>query len=203
MMRAMARPSSAGPAHPPTATRILDVAERLLQTRGYNGFSYADISEELGITKASLHHHFATKAELGNALVRRYAAHFAAALREIDARATSALGKLERYAHLYEQVVRGERLCLCGMLAAEYGTLPKPMQEQIRRFFDANEAWLAAAIEHGRRTAELRARGTSTDLARLLLAALEGAMLVAHPFNDVRRFTSAARAALAGLAASG
>ena len=195
----MAKPSASVT---PTATRILDVAERLVQTRGYNGFSYADISEELGITKASLHHHFATKADLGSALVRRYAEQFAAALHSIDASAASALGKLERYAQLYEDVVRGERLCLCGMLAAEYGTLPRPMQEQIRRFFDANETWLAAAIEQGRRSAELRARGTTTDLARMLLGALEGAMLVAHPFNDVRRFTSAARAALAGLTAS-
>jgi len=199
----MVKPSSASPARPPTAVRILDVAERLLQTCGYNGFSYADISDELGITKASLHHHFATKAELGTALVRRYTEQFAAALREIDAGTPTALGKLQRYAHLYERVVRGERLCMCGMLAAEYATLPRPMQEQIRRFFDANEAWLAAAIELGRRTEELHARGAASDLARLLLAALEGAMLVAHPFNDVRRFTTAARAALAGLAATG
>jgi TetR/AcrR family transcriptional repressor of nem operon len=36
-----------------------------LQTRGYNGFTYADIAAELGIAKASLHHHFASKALLG------------------------------------------------------------------------------------------------------------------------------------------
>jgi len=198
----MPKSSSPAAARAPTATRILDVAERLLQTRGYNGFSYADIAEELGITKASLHHHFATKADLGSALVRRYAEQFTVALQAIDASAPSALGKLERYVQLYEQVVRGERLCLCGMLAAEYGTLPRPMQEQIRKFFDANETWLAAAIEQGRRTAELRGRGAATDLARMLLGVLEGAMLVAHPFNDVRRFTSAARAALAGLVAT-
>ncbi len=56
-----------------TATRILDVAERLVQTRGFNGFSYADIAAELHITKASLHYHFASKAELGEALILRYA----------------------------------------------------------------------------------------------------------------------------------
>ena len=57
-----------------TATRILDVAERLAQTRGFNGFSYADIAAEVGITKAALHYHFATKAGLGQALIGRYAA---------------------------------------------------------------------------------------------------------------------------------
>ena len=68
-----------------TATRILDSAERLVQHRGFNGFSYADVASELGITKASLHYHFAGKAELGQALVERYAARFAAALEAIDA----------------------------------------------------------------------------------------------------------------------
>ena len=52
-----------------TSTRILDVAERLVQVRGFNGFSYADVAGELNITKASLHYHFAGKAELGEALI--------------------------------------------------------------------------------------------------------------------------------------
>jgi TetR/AcrR family transcriptional repressor of nem operon len=52
-----------------TGAKVLDVAERLLQTRGYNGFSYADVAAELKITKASLHYHFACKAELGEALI--------------------------------------------------------------------------------------------------------------------------------------
>ena len=55
-----------------TATRILDVAERLAQVRGFNGFSYADIAAEVGITKAALHYHFASKADLGEALISRY-----------------------------------------------------------------------------------------------------------------------------------
>jgi len=33
-----------------TASDILDIAERLAQTRGFNGFSYADVSSELGIS---------------------------------------------------------------------------------------------------------------------------------------------------------
>src|SRR2546426_8174252 len=105
----------ARPAQPTTATRILDVAERLVQTSGFNGFSYADISAELGITKASLHHHFATKAELGRALIMRYSEAFGTALEGVDRRGGDAAAKLQRYVKLYEDVLRGERLCLCGM----------------------------------------------------------------------------------------
>ena len=67
-----------------TAARILDVAEGLVQVRGFNGFSYADISAEVGITKAALHYHFSAKADLGLALITRYAGRFAAELARID-----------------------------------------------------------------------------------------------------------------------
>ncbi len=94
-------------AQPDTATRILDVAERLVQTSGFNGFSYADISAELGITKASLHHHFATKAELGRALIERYSEAFNAALKVVDQRGGDAAAKLERYVKLYAECPGG------------------------------------------------------------------------------------------------
>jgi len=68
----------------PTADRVLDIAEALVQTRGYNAFSYADISRAVGVRKASLHHHYPTKADLGLALVSRYHAAFMGALSEIE-----------------------------------------------------------------------------------------------------------------------
>jgi TetR/AcrR family transcriptional repressor of nem operon len=185
----------------PTASRIVDVAERLVQTCGYNGFSYADISAELGITKASLHHHFPSKAALGTALIMRYAELFSAALADIDRRGGGAATKLRRYVELYENVLRRERLCLCGMLAAEYATLPKAMQEEIRRFFDVNEAWLGGVIDEGRRAGTLTERGSAQATARMLLAALEGAMLVSRPYHDTARFSSAAKQILATLKA--
>ena len=67
-----------------TSQRILDIAERLMQTRGYNSFSYADIAQSLRVTKASLHYHFPTKGELGQRLIQRYRQAFLRALENID-----------------------------------------------------------------------------------------------------------------------
>ena len=89
-----------------TATRILDIAERLVQTRGFNGFSYADIAGDLGITKAALHYHFAGKAELGGALIERYTTRFGERLAEIDASGADAPAKLAEYADIYASVLR-------------------------------------------------------------------------------------------------
>ena len=95
--------------------------------------------------------------------------------------------------------MRNDRMCLCGMLAAEYATLPAPMQDELRRFFDANEVWLAAVLEDGRRAGELAFRGPPKQRARSVLGALEGAMLVARTYGDGRRFQSAAKQVLADL----
>ncbi|MBV8341701.1 MAG: TetR/AcrR family transcriptional regulator [Gammaproteobacteria bacterium] len=175
-----------------TRTRILDVAERLVQTRGFNGFSYADIAAELGITKASLHYHFATKADLGCTLVVRYTEGFAAALRAISDAAADAPAQLRAYVKLYSDVLAERRLCLCGMVAAEYGTLPAPMQAALRVFFGVNESWLSRLLEEGSRDGSLDLRVAPLEAARMLVGALEGAMLVARAYGDPERFTGAA-----------
>jgi TetR/AcrR family transcriptional regulator, transcriptional repressor for nem operon len=182
-----------------TAQRILDVAEQLVQSRGYNGFSYADIAGELGITKASLHYHFASKAELGEALIERYSARFTEALEGIDSTASGAGAKLDAYATLYVEVLRGDRMCLCGMLAAEYQTLPERMHGSVIRFFDHNLTWLAAVLADGQADGELSFDGSPADAAQTVLSALQGAMLVARPYRDLARFQAAAAHTLASL----
>ena len=185
-----------------TPSRILDVAERFVQRRGFNGFSYADVAKELGITKPALHYHYAGKAELGEALIARYASRFDDALREIDATGVGALAKLEAYARLYEDVLRDKRMCLCGMLAAEYQTLPEAMTKTVIRFFDDNERWLVGVLEQGRRDLSVRFAGSATDAARMIVGTLEGAMLVARPYGDIDRFRSACTRLLADLDSS-
>lgn len=184
-----------------TSTRILDVAEQLIQVRGFNAFSYADIAAELEITKASLHYHFASKAQLGSALIGRYAQRFGELLARIDEGTAGAPDKLKAYARLYADVLRGQRMCLCGMLAAEYETLPPQIGDAVLDFFDMNEVWLARVLERGRAEGSLQFAGSAKETARMLISGLEGAMLIARPYGDLKRFQSAARRLLASVAA--
>jgi TetR/AcrR family transcriptional repressor of nem operon len=189
----------AAPTGTTTPQLILDVAERLAQTSGFNGFSYADIAEAIGITKASLHYHFPTKAELGRRLVVRYCESFGVELAAIESATPDAPGRLRRYAKLFVEVLRGNRMCLCGMLAAEQATLPEPMRRELRRFFDVNERWLARVLAEGRRAGELAFKGSHSEVARLLMGSLEGTMLVAHAYDDVARFESSVQRLIAAL----
>jgi TetR/AcrR family transcriptional repressor of nem operon len=180
-----------------TAQRTLDVAERLVQVHGFNGFSYADVADELKITKASLHYHFPSKAKLGEALITRYTARFTGAWANIDRDVTDAPAKLEGYAGLYGDVLRGRRMCLCGILAAEYETLPAPLQAAVTRFFDANEVWLTGVLDQGLTDGTLSFDGPASDAAQMIIGSLEGAMLVARTHGGIARFESSASRLLA------
>jgi TetR/AcrR family transcriptional regulator, transcriptional repressor for nem operon len=180
-------------ADPDTSERILDVAERLVQTRGFNGFSYADIAAELDVTKAALHYHFRNKADLGEALVVRYSEHFGRSLDEADGALPDAATRLAAFAELYVDVIRRGRMCLCGMLAAEYRTLPVQMQQAVVAFFDRIETWLAGVLELGRCDRTLHFEGEPIETARYVVSELEGAMLLARLHDDVEQFEVAVR----------
>jgi TetR/AcrR family transcriptional repressor of nem operon len=193
-----ARESRAG-----TATRILDAAEKLVQVRGFNAFSYADVAATVGISKAALHYHYPGKAELGEVLITRYSARFGQALAALDATAGTAPAKLDGYVGLFAAVLRAEKMCLCGMLAAEYQTLPAPMQACVLSFFAANEAWLTRVLEQGSAEGSLGLTGPAANMALMILSGLEGAMLVARAYGDIDRFLTTAGRMLDGVYLSG
>ncbi|MFD9705933.1 TetR/AcrR family transcriptional regulator [Lentzea sp. NPDC059081] len=180
-----------------TVERILDSAQALVQVRGYNGFSYADISAELSITKPSIHHHFPTKAALAEALIARYREQFAAALVEVDDSTGGARQRLVDYAGLYAATfARGGRICLCGVFAVDAESLPAPVRQATDAFFDDQRRWVAGVlIEAGVPASKAGAA------AEAYLAALEGALLLsrahgqpegtAEPDRDVVRSVAA------------
>src|SRR4051812_36307251 len=180
----------------PSATRdkILDGTQRLIQAQGFTGFSYADVADIVGIRKASIHHHFPTKGDLALALMQRYREQFAEALAAIERANPRARDRLERYAKLFANVLRDDhRLCMCGMLAADLEALPAAVRREVRAFFEENEAWVARVLADGVKHKQLALRGTPRAQARLVVAAFEGAMLVARAHRDVDHFTKLAR----------
>ena len=86
------------------------------------------------------------------------------------------------------------------MLAAEYQTLPERMREAVVTFFEDNEAWLATVLEDGRNGGVLHFTGPAIEAARIIVSALEGALLVARLHGDPSQFTATAGRLLAGVA---
>ncbi len=181
-----------------TAERIMDATQRMVQTRGYNAFSYADISAQVGIRKASIHYYFPSKKDLGKELVARYRVAFRDKLDRIDNETDDARRKLKAYAQLYLEALRDDdRMCLCGMLASDITTLPEEVRREVMSFFADNETWLMKTLGDGRNVGVLSFSGSAKSEAQLLLTGLQGAMLVARTYGDEARFRTVVRSLLA------
>ena len=98
-----------------------------------------------------------------------------------------------------QQVIVENKAGVAGVLAADYDTLPESMQRKVIGFFDLNETWLSALLERGLAEGSLRCAGSPDDHAKLMVGALEGAMLVARTYHDGQRFSGAADRLLAEL----
>ena len=170
-----------------TAEQILDLAETLIQTRGYSAFSYQDIADSLGIRKASIHYHFASKAELGVAVVDRYIERFGAALVSIaEDEKQSSLAMLDFYVQPYLQFASTpDRVCLSGALAGEMMALPPEVRARVDHFFRTHQLWLTKILKRGVARGEFRLAAPTPKVARFIFGALQGALLVKRTTGDL------------------
>ncbi len=181
-----------------TRTAILDAAQELLQTRGFNAFSIKDLAERIGIRTSSIHYHFPTKADLCRALIARHRRLVGEVLSEIDRDVTEPRKKLERFSSVFQGTIEsGNRMCPFGMLAAEAETLEAGSCDELRGSFQDMETWLKKVLTQAKASGQLSYGGSAIDEARLILSTLEGAMLVARTHQDPKRFAAVARRLLA------
>jgi TetR/AcrR family transcriptional regulator, transcriptional repressor for nem operon len=172
------------PAPPDTRRRILDEAEALLLTRGFQAFSYQHIAKALGVKPAAIHYHFATKDDLGVALIQRQAARLAkwrTLPRLTDLSPAAQFGELlDVYiTHLR----RAGQLCFFGSLSAGFEVLAEPMRKELRRFTAALTDWVTQVLIAGRETGEIRFVGDPTAKAAQVLTTLAGALQVARVYD--------------------
>jgi len=177
-----------------TKQAILDRAADLLQERGFNAFSYKDISTHLGIKNAAVHYHFPTKSDLGAALMRRYRERFDGWVAELEVRHPGdPVKKLEGYMAVPLSYLRnGGKVCPIGVVEAEFDAIPEAMREETKAFDLRSRAWLADVLEEGRENGTFRFEGPAADKALLITAAMQGALQVARA-GGVRLFFVALR----------
>ena len=181
-----------------TNTRVLLLreAETLFRTRGYAAFSYADLSERVGVRKASIHHHFPTKEALGAAFIDDYLERFTSELATIERRRADARGRLRLYARLFSGGLERGMLPLCGTLSAGAVTLPESLKARVRRFFDMHLEWLERTVRDGIASGQLRSDLDPGKAALLIFSTVEGASFVAWALGDNRHVSRAFQQAM-------
>ena len=186
----------------PTAKAILDCAQSLCQKRGFGGFSYRDIADQLGIKTASIHYHFASKEVLGEALVARYREDFISQLSKISMEIKNPEKRIQRFTELLGSALRDEnKICLCMMFASELETIGEGMKSQVRGFFDDVERWLEQNFSEGKGSGLMKFHTSAKITARNYLAALQGLAIWARAFDDPSRYDTGRNWLAKGMAA--
>ena len=167
-----------------TKDLILDSAQALAQSRGFNAFSYADIAEELDIRKASVHYHFPSKHDLETELLARYRKSFVAEMGTIESSVSGSTRQLQSYIQLYSNTLKSNKICLAGMMASDVGALPEHLSHSLSAFFKEQTDWLAKVMSAGKSNGELNFIGSAKSEANVFLPALQGGLLIANAMGD-------------------
>jgi len=170
-----------------TRNQLIAHAQRLIQTRGYNGFSYRDLAQLIGIKTASIHYYFPQKEDLLLAAVQEYRARWNRHVESMPGSLTAAQ-KLQRYVDLCTEAIgSAEGVCLGSALAADLMTLPGCVRKDLQDFYRANETWLAGVLEQGNRDESLPEQADPQAAARSFYAAIQGAQISARLFKNSDR----------------
>jgi TetR/AcrR family transcriptional repressor of nem operon len=163
-----------------TAQRLMDLAEIHIRDAGYGGFSFRDLAAEAGIKSASVHHHFPTKAVMTAAVARRSADRFFAQV--VPRAGETPNDAIAAYRSAFKaELDRDGLMCLFGVLGAETGGLTPEVTHEILSFFQRCIADLSRRIGgSGARTRAFQ-----------VMAALEGGMVLARVYKDIRAFDDA------------
>jgi TetR/AcrR family transcriptional repressor of nem operon len=172
-----------------TRTELMEAAMELLQTIGFNAFSYQDLADRLDIKKASIHYHFPAKEDLGVGLIDRSVARFQTWSETIQNKNLTATEELDAYFDYFARLSQdGKRICPCGQLVAEWKMLPEKLQGSVARLLQGHQKWLKQMLEKGRKTGEFDKLGSVDEQAQYIYSSIQGALQTARALDSSSSF---------------
>ena len=170
---------------------ILNLAEALLQDKGFNGFSYAHIASELGVKNAAIHYHFPTKEDLSIAVIQRYRERFKLWVNNARIKDLAFEQKLDWFFSIYTDMRADQgKVCLVGSLEAEFNSIPAGLQTEVGALHKVLLKWLETTLSEGREAGVFQFTGEPANKAALILSSIQGALQMARAlgtkkFRDV------------------
>lgn len=170
-----------------TKESIIKEATNLCQEVGINGFSFGDLAEKIGIKTSSIHYYFPQKEDLSVALLETYRDELKEILEQLELRELSPRARLFRFIDFLEAYLP-ERVCLCGMLAAEVSSQSEKVQGEVKRFLSDLELWIQKTLTESKKSGELAKTINLQSASRFIASSLQGLLLCSRAFKDKARF---------------
>lgn len=165
-----------------TKNEIVVLADRFIRTRGFNAFSYADISKLLLVKNAAIHYHFPSKFDLGLAVIEKTIKSFEGL--SLSWNALTSDCQLEKYMGIYENTKSENCVCMMGALAPVYDTLSVDMQEALTLLGQTLIHWLSGLLEKGREEGFFCFKGSARAQAYLIQSSLLASLLLDKVLQD-------------------
>ena len=174
-----------------TKTTILNVADDLIQRVGLNSMSYKDISEAVGIRKASVHYHFPKKENLVDALLDRCAETYGNKYQGIVDKNEPAPDKLRKLAAVFEDGLINNKLCLVGSISTSKNTLQASSSNILKSTIENTVSIFTLIFIQGREEGSIAATKKDGDTAYAFFSFLIGTQIVARSHGGVQMFRQA------------
>lgn len=172
----------------PTRNRILNAAEKLVIDQGFAATSVDQVIATSGTSKGAFFHHFASKVDLAQHLVERYAAADLAALQAglgavagVSDPTDRVLGFIQYYVDDADSLMQEQSSCLYLAVLTErqlvMGQTRAPIEHAVVRWRQEFAALLQSALP-------TVPRGELEDLADGLFVTFEGAFVLSRSLAD-------------------
>lgn len=133
-----------------TREKIIELGENLIRTKGYNAFSYQDISTELGIKNAAVHYYFPTKENLGTSILKTNIQRFEEMVDNMHSRGFDEWKQLDSFVKIYIKSHREHKVCIVGSLSPDLNTLNESTRVELVRMTELIHSWLTTLLAAGR-----------------------------------------------------
>jgi len=133
-----------------TREKIIELGENLIRTKGYNAFSYQDISTELGIKNAAVHYYFPSKENLGTSIVKTNIQRFEEMVDNMHSRGFDEWKQLDTFIKIYIKSHREQKLCIIGSLGPDFNTLNETTKTELVKMTEIILKWLTNILNTGK-----------------------------------------------------
>lgn len=160
-----------------THDSLIELADSLIQENGYQGFSYADLAEGLGIRKASIHYHFQTKTDLGIA----YCEFKEAGLLRLEAELNqlpSGKARLKGYMEAFLKCADQGQMCGIHAMLSDSNMFEPVLQDATNRLAQTDLRILTEILLTGRESGELVFSAEPADIALIIGSSIKGALML-------------------------
>jgi AcrR family transcriptional regulator len=161
-----------------TRDTIVTLATDLVRDKGFNAFSFQDISRLVGIKTASIHYYFPTKADLALAVLASQTEFLDEQIQ--DASEETPLEELLSFFSIYDDICTRNQVCIVGSMATDLHTLEPQVAAALKLFTDKVLDWVTEILAKGRQQGIFQFDITPEHQAQIIVTSMMASVQLAR-----------------------